>query len=68
MSDSPQFVADGADRLLDAIVTEIRAAVEEQYAERLANATLWERWRLRREMRLEIARRRDAAASPLALY
>ncbi|MEX0613586.1 MAG: hypothetical protein WD738_20615 [Pirellulales bacterium] len=46
----------------------IRAEVEREYAERLNTAGWFERWRLRREMRREVAKRRDHVAPPSGLY
>jgi len=67
LSDSG-FEADGCDRLRHKVEPAIRAEVEAEYAERIASAGLWRRWRVIREMENEIRRRTDESAPPTALY
>jgi len=66
---SEGIVADGYKRGCSALEQVIRAEVREEFAERLENASLFERLRLRREMAAEIERRvRAKAPPPDALY
>jgi hypothetical protein len=62
------FVADGHDRVRKAIKSQIRAAVEAEFAERWQAASLWRRFWLRREINREINRRLEQAAPSHALY
>ncbi|MCC6493682.1 MAG: hypothetical protein IT424_11760 [Pirellulales bacterium] len=68
MTELQQFVADGEERYYDAAAAEIRAAIEAEYAARLAAASRLGRWRLRREIEREVNHRLQAAVSALALY
>lgn len=61
-------VADGYDRARAAAESAIRAEVERQYAGRIANASVIQRWLLKREMNKLIAKRVSQIASPDALY
>jgi len=62
------FVEDGDERLMAAWEAVVRPQVEAEYAESLSAATLFGRWRLRREMEREIKRRSDPGVSPEALF
>ncbi|MBI3463047.1 MAG: hypothetical protein HY000_08320 [Planctomycetes bacterium] len=67
------IVADGHKRLLDALqadgtVARIRTEVENEFALHFPNASVWIRWRLRREINREIERRLAKLAPPDALY
>ena len=62
------FVYDGYERALDANEPAIRAAVEQEYAERLESAGWIERWQLHREMDHEIEERLKHVAPPWGLY
>jgi hypothetical protein len=63
-----RFVVDGYERARAAAEPQIRADVEQEYAIQLVNASVIERWRLKREMARVIAKRIDQAAPPDALY
>jgi uncharacterized membrane protein len=62
------YVADGCERARAAIEPQIRAAVERQYASRIATASIIQRWRLKRQMNRQIAERLAHIAPPNALY
>jgi hypothetical protein len=68
MTRSNHFVEYGYQLARAALEPGIRAAVAAEFAERLAVASLSERWRLRREMAREIERRLRKMAPPDALY
>jgi hypothetical protein len=68
MTRSHHFIEYGYQLARAAFEPEIRAAVVAEFAERLAVASLIERWRLRREMAREIERRLRQTAPPDALY
>lgn len=68
MVEAHGVVVDGHFRACSALEPLIRAEVAAEYAERLSRATLWERWRLQREMAIEIQRRIHQKAPPDALY
>ena len=69
-----RFVNDGYERARSGAVAAIRAEVELEFAERLESAGLFERWRLHREIRCEVAKRiaarggLDREAPPWGLY
>lgn len=63
-----QFVSDGRCRLEAAIVLEIRATVEAEFAERLGGASPWERVWLRYLLGREVRRRVRDFASKEALF
>lgn len=62
------FVVDGYERARKAMEPEIRAEVEAKYTEQLTTATIWQRWKLRRQMKLEIDERIHQIAPPDAEY
>ena len=65
------FLPDGRDRHEQAhvlIAEQIEAEVMAEYAEQLATATVWQRLRLRRLIRQEVARRLPEPPSPRNLY
>jgi len=63
------FVEDGASRLLPILEALIRPQVEDEYADRLANASsFFQRWRVRRQISREITRRLNEQVSPYALF
>jgi hypothetical protein len=66
MNDS--FIADGRRRHHAMLLSEIRAAVRGEYAERLSAGSLWRRAMLTLAMRREVRRRLAAAVSARALY
>jgi hypothetical protein len=71
MGRSLRFVFDGSERqeCASAILFEqIRAEVLAEFGEQLANGTFWQRIKLRRLIRREIARRLPKAPSPYSLY
>ena len=68
MSAPENFVADGYQRAYRASYAVIHAELEELYAERLKVAGLWERLRLRQEMKREISGRLERIAPRDALY
>lgn len=59
-----KFVADGYERAEAAI----RATVESEFAERREHSSFWERFKLRCEIELEVARRQEIQARRDALY
>ena len=59
---------DGWRRLWLKVEPAIRTEVEAEYAERVAAAGFWRRWRVIREMENEIRRRAEESAPPSALY
>lgn len=63
-----RIVADGYSRARTAATPIIRAEVEAEFAARLKTATLAERFKLKVEMKREMARRLDKAAPRGALY
>jgi hypothetical protein len=63
-----RFVQDGPGRLRAALESEIRPQVVAEYAERLASAGIWKRYRLRREIDREVRRRASEMIRPDALY
>lgn len=72
MSDS-RFLPDGRERLLSdpamrAELARARAEIEERYRPLLAEASLLERFRLRRRMQAEIRREEDRRVPSDALY
>lgn len=67
-ADSSGFVVDGYERARKAMEPEIRAEIAAKYAEQLATATLWQRWKLRRQMKVEINERIHQVAPPDAEY
>ena len=68
MNRTLQFVQDGYRLAYAALEPSVRAAVEAEFAERLAVASLIERWQLRRAMAREVERRLQQMAPPDALY
>ncbi len=68
MRRSNGIVVDGYERAYSAVEPEVRAQVLAEYADRLAEAGFWKRWRLRREIEREIVRRIHEKAPPDALY
>ena len=62
------FVVDGRARLISVVENEIRRAVESEFAAQWAAAGWFHRWRLRRKINAEIARRLEQAAPRDALY
>jgi hypothetical protein len=66
------FVADGGERHLAAVRADVTAAVEAEFADRLARATFVGRMRIRARMRREKVRRVESRmselASPWAMY
>jgi hypothetical protein len=75
MAEKPQdrFVADGHERLQGTIeyrqkVQAIQAGVQARYQEQLRQATFWQRFRLRWQIRREIEAECAALASDEALY
>ena len=62
------FVEDGQERGEEATAPQIRAAVDAEYADRLASANWYRRLVLRLEMRREIRRRLERVAPPWGLY
>jgi hypothetical protein len=62
------FVADGHERARAACKAEVRALVEQKYAERLAQANWFQRWLLRRKISRETARLFDEKAPSDAFY
>lgn len=62
------FVNDGYERALDANEPAIRAAVEQEYAERLKSAGWLDRRQLHREINREIEKRLKHVAPPWGLY
>lgn len=62
------IVSDGASRARVAAVEVVRAEVEAEFEPRLQEATLWQRWALKREMQREVERRLKEMAPPSALY
>lgn len=63
------FVADGYRRARAALESKVRAEVTSEYAERIAQASFFERIRLSFEMHRVIRRRvQDQAPPPDALY
>lgn len=68
MHQSTGIVADGYWRARSAVLPSIRAAVNAEYAERLAHADFLTRMRLRLQMSAEIQRRLDVQAPQHACY
>jgi hypothetical protein len=62
------FVADGHEQAREACEPEVRALVEQKYAEKLAQANWFQRWLWRRKISRETARLLDEKAPPEALY
>ncbi len=62
------FVNDGYSRAYQAVGEQVSAEVKQQFAERLQQASFFERFRIRHEMAQEIERRIHATAPPDALY
>lgn len=62
------IVADGCWRGRSAALSSLRAAVNAEYAERLEQADLWTRMRLRWQMSAEIRRRLNVIAPHHACY
>ncbi|MEZ6138510.1 MAG: hypothetical protein R3C53_26810 [Pirellulaceae bacterium] len=62
------FVADGFQRARVATESQIRKDIEREYASRIATASIIQRWRLKREMKKQIAERVARVAPPDALY
>jgi hypothetical protein len=66
-----RFVDDGIERheiALTVLAEQAFAEVEAEYAEQFAAATFWQRIRLRRLIRQEVARRLPKPPSPYNLY
>ena len=71
MNQRSDFVFDGLDRhavAWDRVYAEVQVEVEAEFAEQLAQAGMWERIKLRREIRQEIARRLPGPPDPANLY
>ncbi len=68
MQRSTGIVADGYWRARSSALPSIRAAVTEEYVERLVQANLWTRMRLRWQMSAEIRRRLNVIAPHHACY
>ncbi len=68
MNRSTLFVCDGYARTCAAIQPQIRAVVEAEFSERLAAASLWGRFWLRRAIEREVRQRVRQSAPPEALY
>jgi hypothetical protein len=62
------FVDDGYSRACQAVSEQVSAEVEQEFAERLQQASFIKRCRIRREIAQEIERRIHASAPPDALY
>jgi hypothetical protein len=62
------FVADGHERARAASKAEVRAAVEQKYTERFAQANWLQRCLLRWKMQREVSRALDEKAPPGGLY
>jgi hypothetical protein len=62
------LVANGCERARLAAEPQIRAEVEREYESRIANASLIQRWRLKREMNRLIKQRLSQIAPPDAIY
>jgi hypothetical protein len=62
------FAHGGCQRACAALEPNVRAEVAKEYVQRLAQATVWQRWQLDREMEREIKRRIRRRAPPGALY
>lgn len=64
------IVAWGRENAYSGALRAVRAEVEAEFAERFDRAaTIWERWRVRREFRAELHRRAVlASGSPESLY
>ncbi len=63
-----RIVVDGCSRARAAAEPKVRADVERQYADRLATASMIQRWRLKLEMKKQIAEQLAKIAPPDALY
>jgi hypothetical protein len=62
------FIVDGDDRLFAILLQQFREEVEAEFAERFADASWFERWRLRREMAREVNRRIRSEVSNQTLF
>ena len=63
-----RFLADGDQRLRNVQKPQVRAEVEQQYADRLAAASWFERRKIRKQIKAEIKRRLNELSPPDALY
>lgn len=68
MKEKCGFVTDGFSRARKASQPIVRSEVEEEFAERLRNASRAERRQIRAEIDREIQKRLNAIAPPDALY
>jgi len=62
------FVDDGYHRARTALQQEVQREVHAEYAERLQQASFFERLKIKRKIRREINRRVLARANPSSLY
>ena len=69
MAEKTPFVVDGCDIAHRALRPEVTAQVHAEFDDELRNATSWwQRYKIRRRIAQEIARRIDEKAPPEALY
>ncbi|WP_404308704.1 hypothetical protein [Neorhodopirellula lusitana] len=64
----PGIVADGRERAIAFVGPRIRSEVEREYEARISNASWFQRWLLRREMKRIIVMRLSKVASMESLY